>query len=93
MFDINSGRIKPAGIIEFLFFIIEATLVAGFIFSSASSIFVYFESATLIIFLLSYIPSSIKIHGKISTSDSIFVLIGLIVLIGLLSYSPTTLTL
>ena len=82
LFDIKSGKIKPAGIIEFIFFIFEATLIAGFVFSNVSSIFVYIESAVLMFFLLLCIPSSIKIHGRVSTSDMLFVVLGSIVVVG-----------
>lgn len=82
LFDINSGKIKPAGYVECLFFIIESVLIAGFIISTIKSGLVYIELIILLIFLLSCITGSIKIHGKISKFDLIMVTIGFIVIIG-----------
>jgi hypothetical protein len=82
MFDINSGKIKPAGYIEFLFFTVESVLVVGFIFSTIKSPLVYVESALLGLFFLSCIYGSTKIHGKVSKSDLIMIFLGILAILG-----------
>lgn len=67
--NIKSRKLSPAGFVGLAFFIFESTLLLSFIFSTVNSIFAYIECSVLILFLLAGIPSSIKIHGKLSKTD------------------------
>lgn len=82
MWNIYSKKITLAGIVEVVFAIIETYLILAFVFSTSRSLFVYLECFILFIFLLLAIPSSIRIHGKISKNDLILVISGFIAIIG-----------
>jgi len=82
MFDIKSGKIRSAGLVELFFFVFEAVLIFSFLFSSIVDTFVYFEIFILFVFLLLSLFSSFRIHGKINSFDLFIVILGFLVLFG-----------
>ena len=75
----NSGKIKSAGIVHFIFSIIQTAFILLFLFSKPISSFYYIGLLLLILFgLLSFVFSR-KMHGKFIFSDAI-ILLGLVLI-------------
>lgn len=81
MYNIHLKKITPAGIVHFIFQSIQSTLIFIFLIYSTKSTITYIECGILLLFVLSSIPSSKKIHGKLIPSDlAYFIIASLIIL-------------
>lgn len=74
----TNGKIRVTGVIHFIFSSIETMMIIIFLFSPIKNIYTSIEIGILTIFVLSFIPSSLKMHeGKILDSDLATVIIGM----------------
>lgn len=81
MYYLSKKRLSSAGKVHLAFSIIQTILIFSLIISPINSFLGYLEMAILGLFFISYIPSSIKIHGKILPSDGITAFAGVIVVL------------
>jgi hypothetical protein len=85
IFDFENRKLTGAGIVHFFFSIIEYAAVGLFLLFSTKSLLSVISGIILIVFILGLIPGSKRIHGKITLSDALIVILGaLIILIKLL---------
>ncbi len=70
MYDLINKKLSNAGIVHFLFSVVQLTLMLIFLFSPITNSLYFYEAAILCLFFLSIIPSSLRIHdGKLLKSD------------------------
>ena len=81
MFELKNKKILPAGIWHFFFSFFQLSLVLMFLFSSEDNAASYACLASLVAFFLLTIPSSRKIHGKVSMTDIPFLIMGSIIIL------------
>ena len=82
MYDLKADRFTRAGIVHFIFFVIELALVSLFFIFSLNDVFSYLALFLIACFFLSTIPSSRHVHGKVKESDGVFLFLGLAILAG-----------
>ena len=81
LFNESKNNITGAGYSHFIFSTIQSSLVFSFFIFSINSFLTYVSYVLLLLFFLGGIVSSKKIHGKVQTSDLIFIILGIITLI------------
>lgn len=86
MYNLKNRKITKAGIVHFIFHFIQLTLVLIFLLSNNNSLQSYLSLLILSLFFLSTIPGSRKTHGQVKETDSLFLILGILIIILKLIY-------